>query len=112
MHVMTNIGFDSRSNPLEESGDDVDRPTNTKDPLHIPNGPIIRSKVKALKEALIELVVQVSVKIELRDPLDHQEEALVHLIHVHEGLNSPLFRSCSFDNKTVNFVSVLASLVM
>jgi hypothetical protein len=108
MHVMTNIGFDSRSNPCEESGDDVDRPTNTKDPLHIPNGPIIRSKAKAL----IELVVQVSVKIELRDPLDHQEEALVHLLHVHEGLNSPLFRSCSFDNKTVNFVLVLASLVM
>jgi hypothetical protein len=90
----------------------VDRPTNTKDALHIPNELIIRSKAKALKEVLIELVVQVLVKIELRDPLDHQEEALVHLNHVHEGLNAPLFRSCSFDNKIVNFVSVLASLVM
>ena len=39
--------FDSRSNPLEERGDDVDLPRNTsKDPLHVPNDPmtLIRSK--------------------------------------------------------------------
>jgi hypothetical protein len=31
----------------------------TKDPLHVRNGPITRSKMKALKEALNGLVVQV-----------------------------------------------------
>ena len=54
---------------------------NTKDPLHILNEPITRSKTKALKEALNGLVMQVSVKAELGDPLEHQEEALIHLIH-------------------------------
>jgi hypothetical protein len=44
---------------LEKSGDDVDHPINTKDPLHIPNGPFTRFKVKALKEELNGLVVQV-----------------------------------------------------
>jgi hypothetical protein len=43
---------------------------------------IIRSKAKALKEALNGLVVQVSAKAELKDPLEHQEEVLVNLIHV------------------------------
>jgi hypothetical protein len=33
--------FDSRSNLFEEIGDDVDQPKNTsKDPLHVPNGPM------------------------------------------------------------------------
>jgi hypothetical protein len=54
---------------------------NTKDPLHILNGPITRSKTKALKEVLNGLVMQVSVKAELGDPLEHQEEVLVRLIH-------------------------------
>jgi hypothetical protein len=63
----------------------------TKDPLHVPNGPIIRSKVKALKEALNELVMQVSTNTELKDPMEHQEEALIHLIHVKEGPKPSLF---------------------
>jgi len=40
---------------LEKVGtsNDVDQPKNTsKDPLHVPNGPMTRSKTKALKEAL------------------------------------------------------------
>jgi hypothetical protein len=49
--------------------------------------------------------VQVSAKVELGDPLEHQEEALVHLIHVQEGPNSPLFWPQSFDNKAIIFVS-------
>jgi len=33
--------FDSRSNPFEERGDDVDQPRNTsKEQLHVSNGPI------------------------------------------------------------------------
>jgi hypothetical protein len=84
--------FDLRSNHFEVSRDDVNQPTNTKDPLHIPNEPITTSKEKALKEALNGLVVQVSVKAELGDPLKHQEEALIHLVHVQEGPNPSLFR--------------------
>jgi hypothetical protein len=70
---------------------DVDQPTNIKDPLHISNGPIIRSKTNVLKKTLNGLVVQVSTKTELEDLLKYQNEALEHLIHVHEGLNLPLF---------------------
>jgi hypothetical protein len=45
-------------------------------------------------------------KAELRDPLEHQEKALVHLIHVQEGLNQPLFRPWSFDNKACCDIAV------
>jgi len=34
--------------------------------------------------------VQVSTKAKLRDPLEHQEEALVYLIHVQERQNPPI----------------------
>jgi hypothetical protein len=85
------IGFDSRPNPFEERGDDMDQPANTKDPLHVPSEPIIRSKVKALKEALNGLVVQVSVRAELGDPMKHQKDALVCLIRVQEGPRPSLF---------------------
>jgi len=50
----------------------VDHPMNTKYPLHVPNKLITRSKVKALKEALNGLVVQVSAKAKIRDPLGHK----------------------------------------
>ena len=80
--------FDSRSNPFEERGDDVDQPRNTsKDPLHVPNDPMTRSKTKALNA----LVLNVSTKSELKGPLDYQEETLVHLIHVQQGSNTTLF---------------------
>jgi hypothetical protein len=67
--------FDSRSNPFEERGDDVDQPRNTnKDPLHVPNGLMTRSKTKALKEALNALVFNISIKSELKGPSEYQEE--------------------------------------
>jgi len=44
---------------FEERGDDVDQPRNTsKDPLHVSNGPMTRSKTKALNA----LVLNVSTK--------------------------------------------------
>ena len=90
---MFDANFDSRSNPFEDRGDDVDQPRNTnKDPLHVPNGPITRSKTKTLKEALNALVLKVSTRSELKGPLEYQEETLVHLIHVQEGFNITLFR--------------------
>jgi len=93
-------------------GCDVDHPMNTKYPLHVPNKLITRSKVKALKEALNGLVVQVSAKAKIRDPLEHKKEALIHLILVQKGLNPPLFGLWSFDNKVANFISISANLVM
>jgi hypothetical protein len=80
--------FDSRSNPFEKRGDDVDQSRNTsKDPLHVPNGPMTRSKT----EALNTLVLNVSTKSELKGPLEYQEETLVYLIHVQEGSNTTIF---------------------
>jgi hypothetical protein len=77
----------------------VDQPINTsKDPL-VPNGPMTRSKTKALKEALNALVLNVSTKSELKGPLEYQEETLVHLIHVQEGSNTTLFGPLGEDNK-------------
>ena len=84
--------IDSRSNPFEERGDDADQPKNTStDPLHVPNGPMTRSRTKALKEAMNALVLKVSTRLELQGPLEYQEETLVHLIHVQEGSNTTLF---------------------
>ena len=38
---------------------DADQPRNTtKDPLHVPNGPMTRSKTKALKEVMNALVLK------------------------------------------------------
>jgi hypothetical protein len=69
----------------------VDQPRNTsKDPLHVSNGPMTRSKTKALK-ALNALVLNVSTKSKLKGPLEYQKETLVHLIHVQEGSNTTLF---------------------
>jgi hypothetical protein len=59
--------------------------------LHVLNGPITRSKIKALKEVLNRLVLQVSANAEIRGPLVHQEEALAHLINLQEGSNPILF---------------------
>jgi hypothetical protein len=81
-------GFDSRSNLFEERGNDVDQPRNTsKDPLHVSKCPMTRSKEKALNA----LVLKVFTKSELKGPLEYQEEAIVHLIHVQEGPNITLF---------------------
>ena len=60
----------------------MDQLMNTKESLHVPNGSITRSKAKPLKKALNKLVVQVSTKAKFRDPLKHQKEASIHLIHV------------------------------
>ena len=67
---------------------DADQPRNTsKDPLHVPNGPMTRSKAKALNA----FILNVSTKLELKGPLEYQEEILIHIIHVQEGSNTTLF---------------------
>jgi hypothetical protein len=51
----------------------VDQPRNTsKDPLHVLNGPMTRSKTKALNA----LVLKVLTKSDLKGPLEYQEKAL------------------------------------
>jgi hypothetical protein len=55
-----------------------------------------------LKEALNGLVFHVLAKEKIRDPLGHQKEALVHLIHVHEGPNPTLL---GHDNRNYLFQS-------
>ena len=71
---------------------DADQPKNTsKDPLHVPNGPMTRYRTKALKEAMNALVLKVSTRSKLQGPLEYQEETQVHRIHVQEGSNTTLF---------------------
>jgi homoserine trans-succinylase len=78
-------------NTFEEKGDNVDQLTNTsKDPLHVPNGPLTRSKTKALKKTLNPLILKVSTKSDLKVLMEHQQETLMHLNHVQEGLNPTL----------------------
>jgi len=64
---------------FEVRGDDVNQSVNTNDPLHVSYGAITRSKANVLKEALNGMVVQISAKIELRNPLEHQKEALIYM---------------------------------
>jgi hypothetical protein len=71
----------------------VDQPVKTKDPLHVPSEPITRSRAQVFKKALNGLVMQVLAMTELGDCLEHQEKALIHLIHVQEGPNPSLFES-------------------
>ena len=71
---------------------DVDQLKNTsKDPLHVLNGLMTRSKTKTLKETLNALVMKVSTKSKLQSLLEYQEYNLVHLIHVQDGSNTILF---------------------
>jgi hypothetical protein len=56
----------------------MDQPRNiSKDPLHVPNGPMTRSKTKVFKKVLNALVFKFSTKSELKSPLEYQEEALI-----------------------------------
>ena len=92
-NVVDGQGFDLRLNPFKKRGDDVDQPTNTtKNPLQVPNRPTTQSKTKALKEALNALVLNVLTKLDLKAPLEYQEKALIHLIHVQVEPNPTLSR--------------------
>jgi hypothetical protein len=69
--------FDSRLNPFEERGDDVNQPKNTsKDPLHVPNGP------RRIERGIECIGFEGFDQVRMKGPLEYQEEALVHLIHV------------------------------
>jgi alanine dehydrogenase len=53
----------------------VDQPRYTsKELLHVPNGPMARSKTKALNEALNAFILKVLTKSDLKAPLEYQEK--------------------------------------
>ena len=63
-------GFDSRTNPFEEGGNDTNQPVSTpdlgqsnkykEDPLHITSGPVTRARAKKIREAMLLLVTEVA----------------------------------------------------
>jgi hypothetical protein len=85
--TLFDVGDDSRSNPFEERGDDVDQP-NTKrnhanDPLEMPIGPIKRARANNLKEALNGLVQNIWSKMDLERLgtfKEHEGQPLIHLV--------------------------------
>jgi hypothetical protein len=89
--TLFDVGDDSRSNPFEERGDDVDQP-NTKcnhanDPLELPIGPITRARAYKLKKALNGLVQNIWSKMDLEGLGTFKEpegQPLIHLVQVQE----------------------------
>jgi hypothetical protein len=77
----------------------VDQPTYTKEPLHVSNWSITRFKAKALKEALNRLVVRVSAKAKLGDPLDYQQEGLSTFNLYVRGIKSTLIWAMKFQQQ-------------
>ena len=85
--TLFDVGDDSRSNPFEERGDDADQP-NTKrnhanDPLVVPIGPITRTRVEKLKEALNGLVQNVWSEMDLEGLgtfKEHEGKPLIHQV--------------------------------
>jgi len=46
------VGDDLRTNPFQEEGNDENKGAASRDPLHVPVGPITRARAKRFKEAL------------------------------------------------------------
>ncbi|GKV10998.1 hypothetical protein SLEP1_g22287 [Rubroshorea leprosula] len=87
------VGDDLRTNPFEERGNDgiQDDPTCTtsRDPLHIPGGPVTRARARKMREALNGLIEQIWVDNNMqevnRDLDDYQ--GMINIIQVQEKLN-------------------------
>jgi len=93
--TLFDVGDDSRSNPLEERGDDADQPNtrcnHANNPLKVPTGPITRARAKKLKEALNGLVQNIWSKMDLEGLgtfKEHEVQPLIHLVKVQEEPNS------------------------
>ena len=67
-----------------------------KDPLEVPVGPITRLKAKRFKEAFNRLLQDTWDKVDFKRILNNEEQAVINLIHVQEGLvggtNRPLHK--------------------
>jgi hypothetical protein len=83
------VGEDSWSNPFEERGNDGNQGgPSLKDPLQVPDGPITRSRVKEIKEAMQGLVQstwdEASKSPTIKVGLKEGEPILIHLIQAME----------------------------
>jgi hypothetical protein len=96
----------------------VDQPTNTnKYLLHVLNEPITRFKIKALKEALNRLVLQVLANAKIRDRLKHQRDFFTqHMKHdsrigVHANPSSYYPHKFVFGDKDLSFIPPYPSII-
>jgi len=78
------VGDDSRSNPFEERRDDAIQAS--KDPLEVLAGPVTRLRAKRFKEAFNGLLQDTWAKVDFKRILNNEEQAVINLIHVQEGL--------------------------
>jgi hypothetical protein len=79
-----NVGDDSRSNSFEERGDDAI--PALKDPLEVLVGLVTRLRAKRFKKAFNGLLQDTWVKVDFKRILNNEEQAVINLIHVQEGL--------------------------
>ena len=81
------VGDDSRSNPIEERGNDENQQAPLKDPLHVPVGPIIRARSKKIKEALNGLIQDIWADSTTRHSKlgPKEDEGIINLIQATDG---------------------------
>jgi hypothetical protein len=82
------VGDDSKLNPLEDRGDDAIQPT-PKDPLVFLVGAITRARVNKFKEAFNGFL-QDTCKMDYKKTTQ-EEQALINLIHIQDGLEEHKF---------------------
>ena len=80
-------GEDSRTNPFEERGNDVNQKAD--DPLQIPTGPITRARAKRIKEALNGLVQETLAKQISLGPSNKVQD-VTYLVWAESGHNQPI----------------------
>jgi hypothetical protein len=54
--------------------------------LEVPVGPLTRLRVKSFKEVFNGLLQDIWVKVDFKRILNNEEQAVINLIHVQEGL--------------------------
>jgi hypothetical protein len=78
------VDDDSRSNVFKEREDVVIQAP--KDLLEVSVGPVIRLKAKKFKKAFNGLFQDTWAKVNFKRILNNEEQAVINLIHVQEGL--------------------------
>jgi hypothetical protein len=78
------VGEDFRSNPFEEREDDAIQAP--KDLLEVLVGLVIKLRAKRFKEAFNGLLQDMWAKVDFKRILNNEEQAVINLIHVQEGL--------------------------
>ena len=80
------LGYDSRTNPFEERGNDENNKA-FKDPLHVPVGPITKARSKKIKEALNVLIQEIWADSNAGHSKfgPEEDEGVINLIQAIEG---------------------------